>query len=98
MAYLAPFYLTIFLHITPIKHSGKLLDIFTLVEYEAVDQLLLGLLTSNRSKILNFKTEDQIIIYFKEDLMKESLKNDGVGSFVLADSLERFLGMKEGTI
>lgn len=30
--------------------------------------------------------------------MKESLKNDGVGSFVLADSLERFLGMKEGTI
>jgi hypothetical protein len=36
-------------------------------------------------------------MYFKEELMKNSLKHDGVGSFVLADSLERFLGVSGGS-
>ena len=91
IAYVASFYLTIFLHITPILFSGKILDIFMLIEYAAVDHLLLGLLTSNREKILSFKSEDLIISFLKEDLMNECLEFDGVGGFMLSDSLELFL-------
>lgn len=62
-----------------------------LIEYDAVDHLLLGLLTSNRSKILDMEEEDQITTFFREELMQNCLSHDGVGSFMLADSLFEFL-------
>ena len=91
MAYLAPFYLTIFLHVTPIKHSGKILDIFMLVEYEVVDHLLIGLLTSLRKRILDMPSEDDIILFFRDQLMEECLEHDNIGSFLMTDSLEDIL-------
>lgn len=62
-----------------------------LIEYDAVDHLLLGLLTSNKTKILEMEDEDEITTFFKEELMDGCLSNDGVGSFMLADSLFQFL-------
>lgn len=90
LAYVAPFYLTIFMHVTPIKYSGKLLDIFCLVEEEVVDNLLTGLLMSKKKILLGFHVESQIMDYFKDDMMTSALKCDCVGSFLLPDSLQLF--------
>jgi hypothetical protein len=79
------------MHVTPIKYSGKLLDIFCLVEEEVVDNLLTGLLMSKKKILMDFENESQIMSYLKEDLMISALKCDSVGSFLLPDSLEMFL-------
>ena len=71
--------------------AGKILDIFMLVEYDIVDHLLIGLLTSLQNKLLEMKQEDDILVFFKEGLMNYCLKNDNIGSFMLLDSLEMFL-------
>lgn len=79
------------MHVTPIKYSGKLIDIFCLVEEEVVDNLLTGLLMSKKKTLMGFENEAQIMSYLKEDLMDSALKCDSVGSFLLPDSLEMFL-------
>jgi len=79
------------MHVTPIKYSGKLLDIFCLVEEEVVDNLLTGLLMSKKNILIGFHVESQIMDYFKDDMMTSALKCDSVGSFLLPDSLQLFL-------
>jgi len=79
------------MHVTPIKYSGKLLDIFCLVEEELVDHLLLGLIMCHKLYIQSLPNESQILVYFKDELLDQSLGHDTSGSYLLPDSLEKFL-------
>lgn len=91
MAYVASFYMTICLHITPIKLSGKVLDLFMLLEYKAIDHLLIGMIQSYKERIINAEGPNQVLEFFKFDLMKESLKGDNIGSFINSKSLNLLL-------
>jgi len=87
LAYVSPFYLTVFLHITPFEYCGKILDIFMVVGFEVVHHLLLAILSSKQSKLLAMDNEGEIIEYLKCDLMKEIISSDNFSNLLLPDSL-----------
>ena len=92
MAYVASFYLTISLHISPIKYSGKVIDIYMLLEYQAIDHILLGLLQTYKNRILSAPSPNSVLEFFKYDLMKESLKSDNMGGYINQKSLDLLMG------
>jgi len=62
-----------------------------LLEYEAIDHLLLGLLQRFQKKIMAFKSPVDVLDFFKFELMKECLASDNIGAYINPKSLETFL-------
>lgn len=91
ISYVSTFYLTICLHITPMQLSGKILDIFMLLELELVDHILIGLLEAHRQKILEMDNASDIMDYFKNKMMSESLLNENIGFFINEESLKKLI-------
>lgn len=76
------------------KLSGKVLDLFMLLEYKVVDHLLIGMLECYSDRILSAEGPNQVLEFFKFDLMKESLKGDNIGSFINSKSMAIILEEK----
>ena len=91
IAYVASYYLTLCLHITPMQFSGKVIDLFMLLEYKCMDFILLGLFKTHKKRIMSFNDPSEILGYFKMDLMKESLRFDQIGAYLDIYSLKKLL-------
>lgn len=73
------------------QFSGKILDIFMLLELELVDHILIGLLEVHREKILEMENASYIMDYFKNKMMSESLLNENIGFFINEESLQKLI-------
>ena len=62
-----------------------------LLEYEAIDHPLLGLLERYKKKIVGFESPVGVLEYFKEGLMKDCLSEENFGSYMNSKSLDQFL-------
>ena len=99
MAYFASFYLTFFLHLTPIDLSGRILDTFMIFEHNFVDHMLLGLLEKNKKLILEIDRQDQLLKYIKYQMVKDNLlESGGISKLFLGESLNLFKNGKIGDV
>ena len=79
------------MHITPLKLSGKILDIFMLLEHEMVDHILIGLLQVHEDKLMAMDHAANVMEYFKNSLMADSLTSDTIGNFINEESLNKLM-------
>lgn len=104
ITYFASFYLTIFLNLTPVEISHTLISTFSLVGYDLVDHILLGLLVIHQKEILEldglgevmkFVTKKMVNISFKCDVSKSYKDREfenyriGIGGILLVGSIEQ---------
>jgi hypothetical protein len=78
------------MHITPLQLSGKIVDLYLMIGEYAVHYVLMGVLQSQKDKIMAFHSEEYIMSYLKNDLMRDVFQTGGIGSVLLADHLLEF--------
>jgi hypothetical protein len=79
------------MHITPLKLSGKIIDIFMLLEHEMVDHILIGLLQIHEEKLMAMEHAAMVMDYFKNQLMQDSLTRENIGNFINEESLHKLM-------
>ena len=65
------------------------MDTFFILGEATIDHILLGLITSNKEQILGFENQNDVLNFFKEDLIKDSIL-DGISNVFLIESLDYF--------
>lgn len=78
------------MHITPLHLSGKIFDLYLMIGELAVHYVLMGVLASQRDKIMNLPSEEFIMSYLKNDLMNDVFHTGSIGSVLLAEHLNEF--------
>lgn len=78
------------MHITPLELSGKIIDLYLMIGEVTIHYVLMGVLESQKSKLLSLKSEEQIMSYLKNDLMRDVFETGCVGSILIAEHLLEF--------
>ena len=91
VAYFASFYLTICMHITPMEMAGKILDIFFMVGEDSIHYVIMGVLKSVREQLMSFPTEEKILVFLKNDLMRQVFTSGCIGSILIFDHLSEMM-------
>lgn len=87
MTYFIPFYMTLFLHMTPMVLSGKILDLYMMISNQIVDHLLMGLLVAFKGEILKLDNEDKICRFIQKELMEKALIDNTLSNLLMPDLL-----------
>ena len=90
IAYFAPFFLTICMHITPLELSGKIIDMYLTMRENTIHYVIMGVLETQRAKLLAMKSEEQIMAYLKNDLMRDVFETGCIGSVLQVNHLDEF--------
>lgn len=90
LAYFASFCLTICMHIIPLEFAGKVLDLYLMAGEATIYYVLKGVLMSQRSKIMSLPSEEAIMNYLKNDLMKDIFTTGNIASILLMEDLQSF--------
>lgn len=90
VAYFAPFYLTICMHITPLGLAGKIIDLYLMIRENTIHYVIMGVLQTQRTKLLDLDSEEQIMAYLKNDLMRDVFETGCIGSVLIAEHLMEF--------
>jgi hypothetical protein len=86
MAYFAPIYLTLFLHVADFRFASKVIEFFFLVGIDAIHMLLRVMIDVHEDKLLEMD-QAEIIEFFKEKAVKMSLGSEADGSSMTIASL-----------
>lgn len=78
------------MHIIPLEYAGKVLDLYLMAGEPTIYYVLKGVLLSQRSKIMSLPSEEAIMNYLKNDIMKDIFTTGNIASILLIEDLERF--------
>lgn len=62
-----------------------------LLEHEMVDHIFIGLLQSHQSKLMEMDNASNVMEYFKNRLMQDSLTSENIGNFINEESLHKLM-------